>query len=36
MSAGTLDRSLVTSTTRFLPKPFELERMLEVISELLG
>jgi CheY-like chemotaxis protein len=36
MSAGTLDKSLVTPKTRFLPKPFELERMLEVLSELLG
>ncbi|WP_257458528.1 response regulator [Archangium lipolyticum] len=36
MSAGTLDRSLVTPKTRFLPKPFEFDRMLEVITHLVG
>jgi hypothetical protein len=36
MSAGTLDRNLVTPKTRFLPKPFEFDRLLEVVTQLLG
>jgi CheY-like chemotaxis protein len=35
MSAGLLDKSLLAPDIRFVPKPFELEQMLEAVSKLL-
>ena len=36
MSAGILDKGLLASGVRFVPKPFELDQMIAQVLELLG